>query len=153
MKRFLILSVALVLLVSAAACGIESRQDKVLSSLGHYEFRHVYTSGGFQDYTDFAKYTFSGVDLEDNPYFASVSEEDRDTLLLFIDDFEGWIETIRRRDPDNEVVVNYAFDRSIIDTEDCFYIYEDEDYPEFGCYDVWFLDVQTNVLYYFHSNI
>ena len=151
MKKCLPLLLSLALLLNA--CGLQSRQDPVLASLGQYEAKEFYTSGGFQDYTDFAKYTYSSADLEDNPYFAPVSSEDRDTLGLFLDDFENWIETIRWSDPDNEVVVNYAFDRSLIGTGDYFYIYEDGDYPKFGCYDVWFLDGQTKVLYYFHSNI
>lgn len=153
MKRCTFFIFLLALIFSLNACGWQSRQDPVLASLGRYEAKEFYTSGGFQDYTDFAKYTYSSTDLEDNPYFAPVSSADRDTLELFLDDFENWIESIRWSDPGNEVVVNYAFDRSIIDTGDYFYIYQDEDYPKFGCYDIWFLDAQTGVLYYFHSNI
>lgn len=151
MKNRLTLLLVLALLLNA--CGWQSRQDPVLASLGRYETKEFYTSGGFQDYTDFAKYTYSSPDLEDNPYFAPLSDADRAELERFLDDFENWIETIRWSDPDNEVVVNYAFDRSNIDTGDYFYIYEDADYPKFGCYDIWFLDAQTKVLYYFHSNI
>lgn len=35
-----------------------------------------------------------------------------------MDDFEGWIETIKDSEPSSEVVVNYDFDREIIDAED-----------------------------------
>lgn len=151
MKRLLIQVILVFLLLSA--CGIESRHDQVLSSLGRWDSKTFYTSGGFQDYTDFARYTFSEVSLENSPYFAPVSETDRDTLSAFLDNFEQWIGIIGNSDPRNEVVIHYDFDRSIIDTGDYFYICEDADYPEFGCYDVWIFDTQTCVLYYFHNNI
>lgn len=152
MKRFLLLSAALAV-VLLAACGVETRQEQVLSSLGHYEFHHFYSSGGFQDYTDYAVYTFSDADLTDNPYFAPLTQEDQETVAAFLDNFENWIEIIRDSDPRNEVVLHYDFDRSILDAGDSFYIFEDADYPEFGCYDVWLFDAQTSVLYYFHNNI
>ena len=151
MKQLLIILIALTLMLSA--CTGPTRQDDVLFTLGHYEFHHFYTSGGFQDYTDFAMYTYAAVDLEDNPYFAPLDEGDLEIMSAFLDDFESWIDAIRRSDPQNEVVVNYAFDRSMMDAGDWFYIYEDPDYSKFGCYDIWFLDSQTNVLYYFHNNI
>ena len=151
MKRFLILLTVLTLALTA--CTGPTRQDDVLSTLGQYEFRHFYTSGGFQDYTDFALYTYAAANLEHNPYFAPLTPADSETLSAFIDDFEDWIDTIRRSDPDNEVAVHYAFDRKRLDPEDWFYLYEDPIYPKFGCYDLWFYDSQSNVLYYFHNNI
>lgn len=152
MKRFRLLS-AILSVVLLAACGVETRQDKVLSSLGQYEFHHFYTSGGFQDYTDFAVYAYPAAELEDNPYFAPLTGEDTETLTAFLDDFENWIEVIRDSDPGNEVAVHYAFDRAILGAGDWFYLYEDEAYPKFGCYDLWFFDSQSKMLYYFHSNI
>ena len=107
----------------------------------------------FQDYMDFAVYTYAAVDLEDSFYFSPLTEGDLETMSAFLDDFEGWIDAVRRSDPQNEVVVNYQFDRSMMDTGDWFYIYENPEYSKFGCYDIWFLDSQTNVLYYFHNNI
>ena len=149
MIRFLIFLISLAL----TACTGPTRQDDVLSTLGQYENRSFYTSGGFQDYTDFALYTYAAADLTDNPYFAPLTGQDAEVLSAFLGDFEGWIDTIRNVEPQNEVVVNYAFDRSIMDDEDWFYIYENPEYPKFGCYDVWLYDSQTNVLYYFHNNI
>lgn len=153
MKRFLIYATTVLLLLMLSACGLESRQDRVLSSLGRWERRNFYTSGGFQDFTDFAIYAYPEADLTESPYFAPLGEGDRERLSGFLDNFEGWIESIGHSDPQNEVVVHYAFDRRLMDTRDWFYIYEDPDYPEFGCYDLWFFDSQTHVLYYFHSNI
>ncbi len=154
MNRFLWLIVMLALMVSGAACGMESRQDQLLDTLGDWECTEFYTSGGFQDYTDFGKYNVSGEAVAKSACFAPISEADIETLNGFWDDFEGWIDSIGRSDPDNEVVVNYRFDRALADPEDRFYIYEDlEIYSKYGCYDVWFYDSQSGVLYYFHNNI
>lgn len=151
MKRLLIILIALALVLSA--CTGPTRQDDVLFTLGHYESRQYYTSGDFQDFTDFALYTYEGIDMEDNPYFAPLTEGDLETLSAFLDNYESWIDTIKRDDPQDEVVVNYAFDRSMMDAGDWFYIYENPTYAKFGSYDIWFLDSQTCVLYYFHNNI
>lgn len=153
MKRFFVFVSAVVLILSMVGCGIESRQAQVRASLGSCERKVFYTSGGFQDYTDFGIYACSAVDLENNSYFAPITPPDREVLWAFLDDFEGWVDVIGRSDPQNEIVVHYAFDRSIVDTGDWFYIYEDPDYPKFGSYDIWFFDSQTYLLYYFHNNI
>ncbi len=152
MKPLRLLSAALVVLL-LTACGVETRQEQVLSSLGRWDSKSFYTSGGFQDYTDFAVYAYSAAELTDNPYFSPLTGEDMEALTAFLDDFEHWLEVIRGSHPGNEVVVNYAFDRSSLDTGDYFYLYEDEAYPKFGCYDLWFFDSQSGMLYYFHSNI
>lgn len=153
MKRGTCLFVAFILLLSATGCTTETRQDEVVNSLGQYESKQVWTHGEWQDYTDFGLYSYSSAELANNPYFKLVSETDINLIHKFIDNFEKWIETFRNNNPNDELVVNYAFDRSVIDTGDYFYIYEKENYSQFSCYDVWIFDIQTNILYYFHHNI
>ena len=153
MKRLIILILACLILLSAAACSVQTRQDLVLESIGEYDSKQLWTHGGFQDYTDFGIYTYSSARVDKSQYFLKVSADDIETIGAFVDDFEGWIATFQESNPNGELVTNYAFDRSIIDLEDYFYIFEKENYPEFGCYDLWFFDTQTNVLYYFHNNI
>ena len=153
MKRLLLMVSIIALVFGATSCGIQTRQDKVLSSLGKYDSKQVWTHGEFQDYTDFGKYFYISVSIDQNNYFQKVTSTDTETICSFIDNFEDWIDTFRNNDPKDELVLNYSFDRSIIDTEDFFYIYEGENYPQFGCYDVWFFDSQTKILYYFHNNI
>lgn len=153
MKKVGIVIALVLILLSATACFIQTRQDNVLESLGAYKSKQVWTSGGFQDYTDFGIYTYSSVSMKNNSYFASVTDGDIQTILSYVDDFNGWIDAHRRNDPNGELVLNYAFDPSIIDTGDFFYIYEKEGYPPFGLYDLWFFDTQSNTLYYFHNNI
>lgn len=153
MKRVSALILLFLLLLTASSCAIRTRQDVVLESIGTYDSKVFYSSGGFQDYTDFAMYKYPSVSMDNTPYFSRITQSTKETLFAFIDNFEGWIDTIERSDSTNEVVVNYRFDRSIVDTEDYLYIYEGNEKNPFWSYDVYFFDAQTNVVYYFHSNI
>lgn len=71
MKRFafnaksILTSICLVIfLFTLTSCLMQ--EDKVLASLEKYEKEEYFTSGGFQDYTDYAKYRCSyEVTLED----------------------------------------------------------------------------------------
>ena len=129
MKRLLLTALIITLVLGVTSCGIKTRQDEVLSSLGKYDSKQVWTRGEFQDYTEFGKYFYSSVSIDQNNYFQKVISTDTETICSFIDNFEDWIDTFRNSDPKDELVLNYSFDRSIIDTEDFFYIYEGENYP------------------------
>lgn len=157
MKRILVLIFVLFLIIFSlpiiSSFFVETRQDTLLSSLGKYVDRKFWSHGDFQDYTDFGVYSYKSIDIKKSEYFKPVSEPDIATIYVFIDNFEGWVDTIAKNSPDDKLVLNYSFDRSIVDTGDSFYIYENEDYPKFGNYDVWFFDSQTMILYYFHNNI
>ena len=149
---------SLIILISTLSSCI-APEDKVLNSLGECRSCEFYTCGGFQDYTDYAKYYYDPVDFTDNEYFSVIEQSDIDALNEHLDDFESWIETYREGDASREIVVNYDFDRSVIDHEDYLYI-ESEKYDPwddgnmvFASYDVYFFDTQTNTLYYFHNNI
>ena len=132
---------------------METRQEQVLNTVGNYTEQCFYSHGEFQDYTDFAIYACSSTELNEHPYFSPVSEMNRELIVSFVDNFEEWVSVIKNNDPADGLAVNYSFDRSMIDSLDYCYIYENKDYPKFGCYDVWFFDAQTNMLYYFHNNI
>lgn len=127
--------------------------DEVLASLGRYKGKEYYTSGGFQDYTDYAKYKYENVSLEDSPYLKLITEESIVEFTACLDNFEGWLENISESDPNNEVVMGYDFRRDLITDDDYLYIFSDPDYPELGCYDVYFFDMGTSTLYFFHNNI
>ena len=137
-------------------------EDKVLISLGEYKNSEFYTQGEFQDYTDYAKYYYDYVDFTENEYFNKIKESDLTQINEHLDDFESWIETYRGTDPSREIVVNYDFDRTIIDCEDYIYI-DSEKYAttlddgmtisDFTKYNIYFYDTQTQILYYFHNNI
>ena len=153
MKRFILFIFTLLILLITVSCTVQTRQDKVLASVGKYESKQLWTHGEFQDYTDFGVYTFSSAKLKDNAYFSVVTEDGIETICAFVDDFEKWIDAFKDNDPDDALVSNYSFDRSVIDTGDYFYIYQGDSDSEYACYDLWIFDTQTNTLYYFHNNI
>ena len=155
-KQIVGVLVCVVFLLSITSCTVF--EDKVIASLGEYEKEEFFTSGGVQDYTDYAKYHYTSINMDENAYFKQITETDFTAINTHLDDFEGWIETIGDSEPSSEVVVYYDFDRSIIDTEDYFYIDSEEHTWDDGStslvkYNVYLFDTQTQVLYYFHNNI
>ena len=155
-KQIAVVLVCVVFLLSINSCAVP--EDKVIASLGKYEKYEYFTSGGFQDSTDYAKYFFSSANVVENKYLNKIQETDYAIINTHLDDFEGWIETIKDSYPSCEVVVNYDFDREIIDVEDYFYIDSEEltwsdGYTSLVRYDIYLFDTQTQVLYYFHNNI
>lgn len=149
MRRYVYLFLILIILLSACSAPV----DEVLESLGEYQSKEYFTSGGFQDYTDYAKYTYKEIDFSKNVYFNILSSDSMENLTDHIEDFERWIQTINEFEPQNEVVLEYDFHSSVISEGDYVYIYDDPDYPELGCYDVYFFDMESMTLYYFHNNI
>ena len=155
-KKVIAVVCLFILVLSLASCA--TPEDKVIASLGEYKNREFFTSGGFQDYTDHAKYYYDSANIAENSYLRKIQETDLAAINTHLDDFEGWIEAIRNSDPSSEVVLNYDFDRSIVDTEDHFYIdsethtWSDGD-TSLVRYDIYFFDSQTQVLYYFHNNM
>ncbi len=155
-KRIIAVVCFLIFVLSFASCA--APEDKVVASLGDYEKCEFFTSGGFQDYTDYAKYHFSSAKITENAYLSKIQATDFAVIHTHLDDFEGWIATIKNSEPSNEVVVNYDFDREIIDPEDYFYIVSEEHIWSDGHtslinYNIYLFDTQTQVLYYFHNNI
>ena len=155
-KQIVVVLVCFVFLLSITSCAVP--EDKVIASLGEYEKKEFFTSGGFQDYTDYAKYYFNSANATENQYLNKIQDADFAIINTHLDDFEGWIETIKNSEPSSELVVNYDFDREIIDTEDYFYIDSEEHtwgdgYTSLVKYNIYLFDTQTQVLYYFHNNI
>ena len=133
-------------------------EDPVKASLGEYENHQYLRSGGFEEYTDYAKYYYTSADVSENPYLKRIDEQDLAVIDRHLDDFEMWIDTIKESEPSNEVVLNYDFDRTMIDAEDYIYIDSEErtwsdGYTTLVNYNIYFFDTQTQTLYFFHSNI
>ena len=131
-------------------------EDKVILSLGNYDKREFYTSGGFRDYTDYAKYYYMSANVDNNRYLKKVQESDIYKIYEYVNDFEGWVDA--DCDAADELDLNYDFNQNIIDTEDYFYIYVnrnelDDGTTYVGSYNIYLWDSQTRVLYYFHNNI
>ncbi len=163
MKKFCLILSAIILgiclLVSMIFWGfLYSHQNSVIASLPDYESKEFYTIDGFQDYTDYAKYFYDNItiqDLKSSEYFTMTTANDVEEILLHIDDFEGWVEACG-----GELEENYDFDKTIV-TEGVFFYIESKDgepigqgtYGKFDNYSVYYFDVDTQILYFFHNNI
>lgn len=152
MKRMIPIVLMLILL-----CGCVSYTDPVLESLpGEYQGT-MYTCGGFQDYTDYGKYTCSGVTseaLEGNPYFQVVTAEDIPVIEGYLENFEGWVEL--SKDCDGcDLAEMYDFSRNTLKEGDWFYLYNK--HPEstipYSNYNLYYISLSTRTVYYFHNNI
>lgn len=155
LKRLAFIGLCICIL-AVVACTAMS--DRVIVSLGNYEKREFYTSGGFQDFTDYAKYYYSSARAAENEYLKRIQETDMSTINRHLDDFDSWVEAVRKSDASNELVAHFDFSREIIDTEDYFYIVSeertlDDDYTMLVKYNMYLFDTQTQILYYFHNNI
>ena len=163
MKKFFIIISAVVLgfvlLLTSIFFGfLYFQQESVIASLPDYESNEFYTNDGFQDYTDYAKYIYDNItiqDLKSSEYFTITTADDVEEILSYIDDFEGWVEVCG-----GELQENYDFDKSIVSEGDFFYIETKEGEPigqrtyrKFENYDVYYFDVDAQILYYFHNNI
>ena len=127
--------------------------NPVIASLPKCDSSDCYYSDGFQDYTDYCKYYYDKQDnildeVKNNQYFKSVTADDIAEINSYFNNFEGWLKYVDYSD-------KYDFQRDIIDTEDYFYIENDDTSEEhkYWDYDVYFFDVQTKTLYFIHNNI
>lgn len=148
MKRLYSALFALLLLLCSAC----TREDGVLNTLPPWESREFYTSGGFQDYTDYGKYRYAGLtpaDFNGNPCFSPMTAEDCQALLPFIENFSGWVALM---DDDSELARGYDFDPGAVTPGDMLFLSAREDAP-FASYTVYFFDMESQILYYFHSNV
>ena len=126
--------------------------------MGEYNDYVFYSEGGFQDYTDYAKYYYTSVSIEENEYLKKIQESDFAEIDKHLNDFENWIKIFKDKDDSLALVVKYDFNRNIIDVEDYIYIRSeehtwDDGFTSLVSYDVYFFDTQTLTLYYFHNNI
>ena len=149
----IILSIVAATLIIAVICVLFFfPKDPVLDSLPKYEKKEYYTSGGFQDFTDYAKYTYqiSESDILQSDSLRAVTEEDIPVILKYVEYFEGCVNVCQ--DFPSET---YDFEKSIISTGDYFFVYNKYEEPEraFWNYNLYYFDVDASILYYFHTNI
>ena len=159
-KKLLTLFLAPILMLSLCSCLYVdyTYRDAVIASLPKYTSEVFYTSGGFQDYTDYAKYTYDSIPIENfetSEYFSAVTEKDVEEILLYLENFESWVETVG-----GELKDNYDFDKTVVRVGDFFYIETkygqpigDGTYDKFDNYDIYYFDIDAQILYYLHNNI
>ena len=155
-KRSILSALIKVILIIAVIYGIGymfvSDDIKAVDSIGSYEECGYYTSGGFIDYADYAKYICTEADFEGNEYFVQMTADKKTELQKYVEDFELRVEAIRFSDPQNELVTGYDFDASVISSDDFICIrnyYEDDPMAD---YDIYFFDSESMILYYFNNN-
>ena len=153
-KKVVLIMLAGVILLGSLCLGfiLIIPGDPVLESLPKYSAKTYYSSGGFQDTTDYAKYTYhiSEEDLQNNEYLLPVESTDVPQIIAYIEDFEEWVLVSQEFPSDS-----YDFDKEIVSIGDYFYIfnqYQEAD-KAFWNYDLYYFDLETLTLYYFHSNI
>lgn len=154
-KRIALLLVITVLVFTMLSCKMS--HEKVLDTLPNYFASFEYLDpNGFRDYTYYCKYYYKDITAEtfnDNRFFTLTSHEDVEYILSFIDDYEDETEHY------GEVQKIYDFDKSIISEGDYFYVYTMEGtisggvtYEKFDHYDVYYFDLDAQILYYFHTD-
>lgn len=147
-KRFIICFTLALLLPIFSSCTFS---DPIIDSLPRYTGKSFFTSGGFQDYTDYAKYTYDSItvqDFEASEFFRTVTFADVEEILLYIDNFEEWVQITG-----GKLQANYDFDKSVVSQGDFFYIKTKDTYGKYDDYTVYYFDVDVLTLYYFHNNI
>lgn len=155
MRKILLVFLSITLLLMISACAYT---DPVIGSLPDHKTKSFYTSGGFQDSTDYAKYTYESITMQHlvfSHYFREVTANDVEDILLHIQNIEEWVQIVGA-----ELQENYDFDQNIISTGDYFYIKTKAGQPigqgtydQFDNYTVYYFDVDALTLYYFHNNI
>ncbi|MBE7065022.1 MAG: hypothetical protein E7384_04310 [Ruminococcaceae bacterium] len=151
MKKIAAFLICIVLLFSLCSCDTTSR---VINSLPDYESRELfYEQDSFRDYTDYARYRYKSVsekDLLETDYFRKITADDTERILAHIENFEMWVEVVDWKE-------NYDFDKSIVSTDDFFYLYtkagqrfnQYSNYEEFDVYKLFYFDIDMQILYYF----
>ena len=122
---------------------------------GYSSAEEHFDSNGFQDYTDYCKYIYPENSAERFAAkgYSEVNEADVENLAGYFENFSGWMEVENRSG-------EFDFDASCINEGDYFIIESKEGTPigssAYGKYDdytVYFFDIETDTLYYIHTNI
>lgn len=150
---FVLLTASLFVIISAIFISfLFAPKDSILASLPDYTSKEYYSCGGFQDTTDYAKYTYGVSEsvFTHSPYFLQVNSAGTDKLMTYIENFENWISVC-----EDFPTERYDFDPAVITKYDYFYILNRYDDPEkeFDNYNIYFFDLESQILYFFHNNI
>ena len=150
MKRVNCLCLVIGLVLMLSGCDIRRFE---MYGMPRYESKECYyDEEGFQDYADFCKYYYNETTIkkfETHSKFKIVTESDIEVIRGYFEDFELWAEEMYYYE-------NYDFDYiTQIKEGDYYYIYVDPNYNtfEYGYYDVYYVDMTKQILYFVHVNI
>ena len=149
----LLISLIIFFIIGCSAA-VVSDWDKygVQTTLWFSDSKHAYSSGGFQDYTDYGEYHFNNATIEkfkDSKWYTQVADKDVEYIKSYFEEFEGCLGYCWYAD-------SYSFDKDKqINAGDYFRIYNRYDEPgeKYYNYDVYYVDLETNTVYFIHKNI
>jgi len=89
-----------------------------------------------------------------------VAVEDIERIKSYVENFQSVVDSVKQVEPESELVKKFSFNVEIIDENDYFYIktregsaHSEGKYGKFDNYSVYFVDLEKNILYYFHCDI
>lgn len=148
-KMLLLLQFLVIIFFNFTACKYES---SVMTTLPEYSDCDKY-SYGTRDYIDYYKYYYTSNDdilesIENNKSFQKVTNDNIDDINKCIKYFNS-----RINNSTDDLRDNYDFLTSQIKDDDYFcFIFSDKSNP-FNDFDLYYFDKETQILYYFHSDV
>ena len=144
----------LVLLLSFCGC---TYTNPIVDSLPAFKSQETYSRGGFQDITEYTKYTYKSLTEQDffQSKLSEVTTPDNATeIRSYLENFEQCVEVAG-----DELRNNYDLKPADVTEGDFFYIKTKEGQPigertyeKFENYTVYFFDMDTQVLHYLHHD-
>ena len=150
MKKFIITSVALILVAVASFCIYDAMFYNAwpeLKELPGFRSKEIYSVENFTDCTYYAKFTYRNVsdeDLKSAESFKKTDKEKMDEILNYITEYKSFINNIKGMD---EVKNAYDFDKSVINEGDYYYAIKNGEGFNIALY---YFDIESQILYYFH---
>lgn len=107
---------------------------------------------GFRDYTDYCVYYYNeNYDdaFANSEYYSELTENDIAELLVFLEDFEGWVACFEGYEEWYGFIPNEQ-----VEAGDYFKLDKKSSVAnnKFENYDIYYYDVDQHILYFFHSN-
>lgn len=147
-----IIGVVLILILIVCLILFVHDWDKygIKTSLWGCDDKLYYSNGGVSDYIDYGEYYFNETSIkkfENDEKYSMVMESDIEYIRSYFSDFDDWINLTDYKD-------KYAFDKDTqINAGDYYYIYNRYDDSPYINYDVYYVDMDCNTVYFIHSNI
>lgn len=150
MKKFIITSVALILVAVASFCIYDAMFYNAwpeLKELPRFRSKEIYSVENFTDCTYYAKFTYRNVsdeELKNAESFKKTDKEKIDEILNYITEYKSFINNIKGMD---EVKNAYDFDKVIVNENDYYHMIKNGEGFNIALY---YFDIESQILYYFH---
>lgn len=148
-KKLLLLQFSVMLIFIFSACNYESG---VMKTLPKYSGCEKYSYGA-RDFVDYHKYYYVNNNdisesIKSNDNFQKVTNENTDSIKNCIEYFSGSI-----NNSTDDMRNNYDFLENQINVDDYFcFISKDKSNP-LNNFNLYYFDKETQILYYFHSDV